>query len=74
LCHFAARQQNLIASLRLWSSALCRFGFGLFESNPRREILTLNLLRTLFLLLFGLLVVAAWLILPRQWIDMDAPW
>jgi hypothetical protein len=34
----------------------------------------MNLLRTLFWLAFGLLVIAAWPFLPRRWVDLDAPW
>ena len=34
----------------------------------------IELPRTLFWLAFGLNVMAAWLILPRRWIDIDAPW
>lgn len=33
-----------------------------------------DLSRTLSWLLFGLSVMAAWPILPRRWIDLDAPW
>jgi hypothetical protein len=29
--------------------------------------------RTVFWLAFGLFVMAAWPVLPRSWIDMDAP-
>jgi hypothetical protein len=34
----------------------------------------MDLPRTLFWLAFRLFVMAAWPLLPRRWIDMDAPW
>jgi hypothetical protein len=30
--------------------------------------------RTVFWLAFGLFVMVAWPVLPRRWIDVDAPW